>query len=132
MYNVYVISNGKYYKIGIAKDMKARLATLQTGNCDQLTVVAYCEVADKQAAYALESRVHTCLAKHKIRGEWFSCFLDDILKTIRTTNAVYWMIPNNCTVFMTDTGHLWLGGNGKEFEGYVPQELLVLEDKINE
>lgn len=66
---VYIIhSHDKYYKIGIADDISARIYQLQHGNPMKLTVVRehFC-----QYAYEVEQKVHEILASRRVSGEWF-------------------------------------------------------------
>ncbi len=77
---VYVISHEKYpgeYKVGIAKDWKARLTTYQTADPDR----AY------QLEYKFETHQYRELEKHihqvfENRHEWVTAKLDDIKKAI--------------------------------------------------
>lgn len=53
-------------KIGIARDVEARIATLQTGNPDELHLLA-----SFPGSQAHETALHRYLQAERIRGEWF-------------------------------------------------------------
>ena len=61
----YAIADGDgLIKIGIACDVEARLAILQTGNARELRVVG---VMDGNH----ENQLHERFASYRVRGEWF-------------------------------------------------------------
>lgn len=53
-------------KIGIARDVEARICTLQTGNPDELHLLA-----SFPGTQADETALHRYLQAERIRGEWF-------------------------------------------------------------
>lgn len=55
-------------KIGYSQNTQGRLASLQTGNHEPLTVLASFEHAD---AKRIESMLHDKFSEHRIDGEWF-------------------------------------------------------------
>jgi len=66
---VYMIRQGARgpVKIGVAKGVAKRLATMQTGNHEQLTLLRSFE-----GAAAEERALHRQFADHRLAGEWFS------------------------------------------------------------
>jgi len=62
----YVRSASGLIKIGIADDVAKRLATLQTGNAELLTVIAT-EPGGRARELTLHNRFHFA----RVRGEWF-------------------------------------------------------------
>ncbi len=66
---VYVIGSGSHVKIGIARDVKKRVAMLQTSSPVPLTVIKQWECAD---AYEAERRLHKKYVEFKTSGEWFA------------------------------------------------------------
>ena len=76
---VYVIraTSGGPVKIGKAKDVPSRLATLQAGCPVPLTVLkTWAEVPE-----AFEMRLHAAYAEHRLHCEWFAeSILPDLLK----------------------------------------------------
>ncbi len=58
-------------KIGVARDIKKRLATMQTGNPFELKVIATIPCYSVEEAFRTEKRIHNLFAKKRIRGEWF-------------------------------------------------------------
>lgn len=82
---VYVIGHpGEPVKIGIAADVAARLAGVQTGYPRKLTV--FFHVAADDAA-KVESACHRALAEHRTHGEWFDVAPDVAIDTIRRALA---------------------------------------------
>ena len=65
---VYVIKCDKFYKIGVADNVKVRLAALQHCNPIELRVVAARRVAK---AFSVESKLHIKYKPFHVRGEWF-------------------------------------------------------------
>lgn len=69
-------------KIGRAKDPHKRIRELQTGNAEQLKLIAYFE------GWAWrERKLHALLKDFRLQGEWFSydcvsCIPDDIYELI--------------------------------------------------
>jgi hypothetical protein len=74
---IYVIgTEGRYQKIGFSNDVVKRLATLQTGNPEQLAIHHYEEVpADR--VRLLERHIHKELNHKRIIGEWFALTPDE-------------------------------------------------------
>lgn len=66
IYFIEVQSGERPVKIGIAKDVKARLWNLAVGSPFDLAILASCP-----GGLTLEARVHTKLSSSRIRGEWF-------------------------------------------------------------
>ena len=66
---LYLISNVMgHYKIGIAKDVEARLRILQTGNSTKLNILRIYTVDYPRER---EQRVHDMFAEKRLLGEWF-------------------------------------------------------------
>lgn len=76
---VYLISDGKYTKIGYSNNPYARLTALQTANPQELKIVALFPVASGKA---LEQLIHSQLESHKVSGEWFDAPLIQILGVV--------------------------------------------------
>lgn len=59
-------------KIGCTRTAVAkRLAQLQTGHAEQLTLFAAVEV--REHLFAVEDLIHRALVAHQLTGEWFAC-----------------------------------------------------------
>jgi Meiotically up-regulated gene 113 len=69
--HVYIIADGYCHKVGIANDVARRLATLQTGHPNKLTLVRSFQLPSRAAAMAVESESHDWLARYRVGGEWF-------------------------------------------------------------
>lgn len=75
-YGVYLITDGEYVKIGVAKDVFARIQDLQIGNARKLTLIIYEKFAN---AYEIECMLHSKFSNKRIIGEWFDIF-DEVKK----------------------------------------------------
>ncbi len=67
IYAVQAGTNGPI-KIGFAKDIKSRMASIQTGCPDRLTLLGTCEVEDDSL---VEKYLHKLNSAFHLRGEWF-------------------------------------------------------------
>lgn len=74
---LYLIECKGNFKIGIANDIKSRLASLQTGNPFDLTVMA---CFGYENAEVVEKAIHQKFDASRLRGEWFSLDNDEITK----------------------------------------------------
>jgi predicted GIY-YIG superfamily endonuclease len=87
-------------KIGIARNVERRVATLQTGNAFKLNVMAVIPCSSRIEAQSLEERLHKRFAKQRIRGEWFQGNIDfrrikyDFEDTDTTSSAPNWVKSN--------------------------------------
>lgn len=98
--SVYVISDGAgHIKIGVAKDVKSRIKTLQCGNPNNLTIefLFYTEGA-KYSDYDLEHALHKHFKQYRMRNnnneasEWF---YDDCLTDLNAfSQSTIWEIMN--------------------------------------
>jgi len=50
---VYFIQAGSHIKIGVAKDIASRIASLQTGNANKIELLAYIPTGNKAQAYII-------------------------------------------------------------------------------
>ena len=71
-YYVYLISDGEYIKIGIAKDVRTRLCELQVGNPNQLELICAIPLNSEKNARRLEEELHLEYDEFSIRGEWYN------------------------------------------------------------
>jgi hypothetical protein len=67
---IYAIGTPNKQKIGVSNNVDQRLATLQTGNSEKLTIHSTIEVAD-DIAFKFEKFVHLDQSHKRILGEWF-------------------------------------------------------------
>jgi hypothetical protein len=67
--HVYFISDGKYIKIGVTKDLKRRLIALQNANPRTLKII---HSIFTNAPFELERKFHAHFKNKHIRGEWFN------------------------------------------------------------
>jgi hypothetical protein len=73
-----------HVKVGRTNNLKARLATLQTGNAARLTVAAWFRCSSDAEAAGIEGATKCLLRNHKTGGgdEWFHVDFDDALKAL--------------------------------------------------
>jgi hypothetical protein len=64
---IYLISDGRAYKIGYARDPEKRLRLLQTGSSESLQIIAVIN-----GPSSLERELHELFAGDRFRGEWFN------------------------------------------------------------
>ena len=72
---LYVVKCNEYYKIGVASNVEARLAALQTGNPYEL-IVKSCFEFDN--ANSIEQALHQKFSEKQKHGEWFVLNDDDV------------------------------------------------------
>jgi hypothetical protein len=65
---VYLITDGKFCKIGFAKNLKVRLCTLQNATPHDLRIV---DAIETDQPRALEAFLHGLFANKHHRNEWF-------------------------------------------------------------
>ena len=70
---IYFILNydSQAVKIGIAKNVKRRLASLQTSSPSKLKLLGIIKTKSVNNARKIEKSLHEKFAKNRIRGEWF-------------------------------------------------------------
>ena len=70
---VYLIKDNKFYKLGFSeKDIKERIAQLQTGNPHKLKYIHYSQIKSPKHAYRLEQYLLRKYKEHSMIGEWIS------------------------------------------------------------
>lgn len=67
---LYFISDSENIKVGIAKDIRKRIKSLQTGNPYGLTVYRTVKIPEAYAKI-IENDVHSYLSQYRLTGEWF-------------------------------------------------------------
>lgn len=77
-YFVYLVSDGKYIKIGMTGNIKTRMIELQVGNPSKLELISLIPAKNKTAAHKLEGSLHNIYSRFSKFGEWFDLlgFLD--------------------------------------------------------
>lgn len=68
---VYFITDKKYVKIGVAKNINLRLKQLQTGNGNILQILAAIPCKNNYDAHYLEKQLHYYFSQYNTYGEWF-------------------------------------------------------------
>lgn len=101
---IYFIRTRHAVKIGYtASAAEARLATLQTGNHEDLTLVATCEGSVED-----EAAIHDELSAYWMRGEWFHLSMP-VRRLIRQKTGVrVWPAPPTLIDLATHIGPLCL------------------------
>ena len=81
-FNVYFIEAGEYLKIGVARDVRARIRELQTG-CPH-EIYLHGAIADDRA-WLLEKLLHHFFQKYQRNGEWYyDCLSYDTIEEVVT------------------------------------------------
>ncbi len=91
MQYIYIISNeSNHIKVGITKNLKRRLRSLQTGNGDKLTIL-FSEEFDctRKHLLSVEKIIHNQLNTNLVKkhGEWYQINNDE-LQSIK--NTIIW------------------------------------------
>jgi len=76
---IYFIQDSNGIKIGLTKNLKERIYSLQTGNSCKLKLVAYIET---DHMHKLEKQFHRHLKSLSIRGEWFTLDKEKMVKML--------------------------------------------------
>jgi hypothetical protein len=84
--NVYLITDGDYYKIGITKgDVNKRIKTLQTGSPNPITLInSYYSHNYRK----IETWFHRMFRTKRLEGEWFALEPEDIDGFISEANKI--------------------------------------------
>ena len=82
---IYLITDCRHYKLGIAKNVEKRKRQLQTGTPNKLVIEACYPVID---ARKKEKYLHTKYASKKRQGEWFSLDGNDVYEIKRYLNEI--------------------------------------------
>lgn len=85
---VYVIQTTKHgpIKVGLTSNLKKRIAQIQTGCPNPVTLVAWYPRSSRRKAAALEKELHNLLDGHRMQGEWFGVSAID--KLLRSNNGI--------------------------------------------
>ena len=79
--SVYVFESDGQFKIGVSKNVNARLKSIKTGNPNIHIVYEGDAVAN---AYTIESMLHAHFSNYRVNGEWFSLPPKvDIVETVK-------------------------------------------------
>lgn len=121
--SVYVISDGHgNMKFGVAKDIHARMKTLQIGNAHplQLLFEVQCSSPHKNEAawgcYRIESVTHQSLVGKRMTGEWFAVDYHDAMAELSFAVVVaeehpaferYDIRASDVVVHTTEHEHIW-------------------------
>ena len=82
---VYVLEDAwGHFKVGRTNNLKARLATLQTGNAGCLILSAWLHCSSEMQSKEIENATKALLSDHKTGGgdEWFHVDFEDALKAL--------------------------------------------------
>jgi hypothetical protein len=75
---LYIIgSDSPPYKVGVSKNPRNRLQTLQTGHPERLQIHYTVETRSRQPKL-LETAVHRNIRQHNVNGEWFNMPLEQL------------------------------------------------------
>jgi len=85
MKSLYLLKCGNYHKIGIAENVVKRIRQLQTGNPQEITLVASYSSKDAELHEAI---LHRLLRGSRAVGEWFK-FSEKEINLIKETYAAF-------------------------------------------
>jgi len=79
---IYFITDGQYIKIGVSLDPDRRMAGMQTGFANRLSMVGSFIIKGegRYTAYDIEQELHRKLSHANVSGEWFSASIQEIDK----------------------------------------------------
>lgn len=88
---VYVVSNGRFLKIGKSNNPNQRIKSLQTASSEKLQLLKSFECENEEKAYILESKLQNIFSSKRtipVNGsgrpcEWFDVTLEDIINAER-------------------------------------------------
>jgi len=81
-------------KIGVARNVERRMATMQTGNAFELKLLACIKCNSRNDSLILEKRLHSKFKRQRVRGEWFTGNIDfrslneEIIDTDQTRSSL--------------------------------------------
>ena len=84
-------------KIGIAKDPRDRLRSLQTGNWRKLKL-AYISPPCREF-FDVENSAHKRVVGNRLGGEWFSCDVRDAVAAVRLSYSEIVGVPKKPTLW---------------------------------
>jgi hypothetical protein len=84
---LYIIgdTDGRFVKIGIAREPESRLSSLQTGCPHKLIILALFNIPNAK----VERKLHACLSPYRIQGEWFE-LTGEVSATIKELYLSYY------------------------------------------
>lgn len=80
--SVYVLEANGICKVGVAKSITTRVASMQTGNPYKIEVVAEFRFNDERTARDIEAEVHRMLTHYRMQGEWFNTGKEEIVELL--------------------------------------------------
>ena len=72
---IYLILDGEFFKIGVAKNVIKRKKGLQTGNPYDLTIL---KTHKSKNPFKVEKMLHMYYHKNRVNGEWFDLSLNEV------------------------------------------------------
>lgn len=66
--HLYILQCGNRFKIGVTNNIEKRIASLQTGNAEPITLV---HIEERINPTKAEKYLHRCFHKNRLKGEWF-------------------------------------------------------------
>lgn len=103
---VYLITNGKEYKIGKTDNVSNRIKQLQTGNPYKLELLGIIECESSSEAYMVEKELHTKYKDVAAIGEWFDleithiCDIDSRFKSCEEIEPPYIKLYTNSISYL--------------------------------
>lgn len=70
-YSVYFLKAGDYIKIGLSKDVHARIESFKTSNPYKIKIVGIMPHLTKKRAFEVEKKLHNYFSHIRSNREWF-------------------------------------------------------------
>lgn len=85
--SVYLLSSAGSVKIGVAANLANRLRDLQAANPSAIALVCSFGPMRRAIACQVEYRAHYLLREKRVRGEWFSCSVDEAIEAVKVAKT---------------------------------------------
>lgn len=141
---LYILTAGEYYKIGITKSIRNRIKQIQTGCPIDISDVYFVEFDNRSQALEAERKLHTFFTEASTSGEWFLSKqgwlknAEDAIRVIKNDLLVYLKVfktsPNNRNIYLDAIGRIMQDNtlvtrNKLELLNIYKSDLLKLGDK---
>jgi len=141
---LYILTAGEYYKIGITKSIRNRIKQIQTGCPIDIRDVYFVEFDNRAQALEAERKLHTFFTEASTSGEWFLSKqgwlknAEDAIRVIKNDLLVYLKIykttPNNRNIYLDAISRIvqdntLVARNKLELLNIYKSDLLKLGDK---
>jgi hypothetical protein len=78
---MYVLKCSDFVKVGITQNIKYRISSIKSANPHPVGIAWSMKVSGK--VYLAEQEAHRALREFHVRGEWFSCKVEDAILALK-------------------------------------------------